>query len=297
MRQSSGNITETPYQTITIRGADLHYASAGSGDPVVLVHGSAGDLRTWAGAEKALASHFRTIRYSRRFHWPNTTIPDGAEYAMDEHVLDLASLIESFDAAPAHIVGHSYGGFVSLLLAVRRPELVRCLVLLEPPILPLLVSIPPRPAELLRLLIRDPATAAGIVRFGASGIGPATKAGEKGDLDAVLELTGRAILGPASFESLSPERLQQARDNTMKEELLSERFFSSLSESMLRGVDKPTLLVTGERSPRLWPRLVGYLDRLMPNTTRVEVSGASHMMHEDNAAEFTEAVRRFLQEQ
>ena len=244
----------------------LNYSETGSGPPIVFVHGSAGDLRTWSAQEQAFSNDYHCIRYSRRYHWPNEPIADGGEYAMSQHVADLEALIESRAAAPVHLVGHSYGAFVCLMVASRSPELVRTLSLTEPPILTLVVSVPPKPSELFRLLLRSPRTAAGIIKLGASGLGPATKASERGDLQSVLELTGKAILGRSSFASLSANRLQQARDNLIKEELLSPTYFQKLDSETARRIECPTLLVDGEHSPRIWHRLLDHLERLLPRT-------------------------------
>jgi hypothetical protein len=53
---------------------------------------------------------YRTIVYSRRFHWPNEAIREGTDYSMTEHVDDLRALLRSLDAAPAHLVGHCQAG-------------------------------------------------------------------------------------------------------------------------------------------------------------------------------------------
>jgi pimeloyl-ACP methyl ester carboxylesterase len=54
------------------------------------------------------------------------------------------------------------------------------------------------------------------------------------------------------------------------------------------------LLVSGQRSPRLFHRLLDRLEELLPNTKRVDIGGASHIMHEDNAAAYNAALRSFL---
>ena len=144
--------------SIEVNGSSLEYAEHGSGEPVVLVHGSASDLRTWHCQHDAFAERYRTIAYSRRYHWPNARISEGSEYPMVEQVDDLEAVLRSLDAAPAHLVGHSYGAFVCLLLASRAPDLVRSLVLAEPPVMSLLVSIPPKALEILGLAPRSPRT-------------------------------------------------------------------------------------------------------------------------------------------
>ena len=88
---------------------------------------------------------------------------------MIKQVDDLQALIRSLDAAPAHLVGHSYGAFLCLLLAIREPHLVRTLTLAEPPVTTLLVSNKPGPLEIMKLLVTRPRTAAAIITFGTSG--------------------------------------------------------------------------------------------------------------------------------
>lgn len=81
--------------------------------------------------DKAFGRHYRVIAYSRRYHWPNAqpgTNPDASEVQED----DLVVIIRMLKIAPAHLVGHSYGGAITYHLALRHPELVRTLVLAEP---------------------------------------------------------------------------------------------------------------------------------------------------------------------
>lgn len=71
--------------------------------------------------------------------------------------------------------------------------------------------------------------------------------------------------------------------------------FPPLGESEVQSIKTPTLLVTGERSPPLLRRVVtDKLEALLPNVERVEVPGASHIMHEQNSAAYNEAVLNFL---
>lgn len=179
----------------------------------MLVHGGISDHRIWQIQREALGRKYRAIAYSCRYCWPNAPAPPDAEYSFAENVDDLQALVTTLGAAPAHLVGNSSGGLVCLYLAIRAPELVRSLVLLEPFVLPLLVSVPPRPLELLKLALRHPRTAAVIVRFGARGLGPAQAAFERGDLEAGLQLFTRAVLGPRGIDEMTEARQQQARDN------------------------------------------------------------------------------------
>ncbi len=279
--------------TIDANGYSFKTMEHGNGEPMVLVHGSASDYRTWRAQHEEFANHFRTITYSRRYHWPNEPIPEGADYVMAEHVHDLEAILCELDAAPAHLVGHSYGALICLELAMQAPELVRSLVLAEPPAITLFVSNSPQPLELLKLLVTRPRTAVGIIQFGAKGIDPATAALERHDTEEALRVFGKASLGADTFRQLSEARLEQARANFIKAELLGSGF-PPLDDEQLCSIQAPTLLICGQSSPRLWHRLTDRLQELLPNTRRIEIPGASHIMHEDNAPAYHAAVLSFL---
>jgi pimeloyl-ACP methyl ester carboxylesterase len=290
--------THEEWRTIVARaevnGTSLEYVENGEGQPLVFVHGSASDIRTWHNQEKEFGNHFRVITYSRRYHWPNEPIGEGADYSMLEHVWDLGAFLRALGAAPVHLVGHSYGAFVCLLLAVQEPGLIRTLVLAEPPAVTLFVSYPPRPPEILRLMISRPRTAAAIVKFGARGIQPTTAALRRGDTEGAIQIFGRTVLGSQAYRSLSESRREQVRANFLAAEFLGSGY-PPLEASDVQQVRCPTLLLYAQRSPRLFHRLIDRLQELLPNAKRVEVRDASHIMHEDNPSEYNAAVLSHLQ--
>ena len=280
--------------SIDLGTARLAYVDRGEGAPVLLVHGSSSDYRTWDAVLDALAEQFRVISYSRRYHWPNEHIPEGADYSMSEHVDDLEALLGALDAAPAHLVGHSYGAFLCLLLAIRRPAWVRSLVLAEPPVLTLFTSSTPTARELLRLVATRPRAAFAVAKLGATGIAPAVAALERGDPERAFARYGTAVLGHERFQRLSAERREQARVNFIPAELLGSGF-APLDDDRVRAVDRPTLLMNGEHSPAVFHHLMDRLAELLPNHERVEIPRASHIMHEDNPAAWKAAVLPFLE--
>ena len=100
----------------------------GEGDDVVLVHGAFGwGAETFAG-QRPLASSHRLHIVDRRGYGASPA-PDGVGWPVD--VPDLVALLEELGGA--HLVGHSYGGVDTLLVAGDRPDLVRSLVIVEPP--------------------------------------------------------------------------------------------------------------------------------------------------------------------
>src|SRR6186713_2491392 len=144
------NYDSNPYDSpqpkvkaVFIQGDSIHYIDVGKGDPVVFVHGSLGDYRTWAKQMVAFAKKHRVIAYSRRFAYPNKQIiNDSADYTVAPHSKDLTELIKCLHLEPVHLVGHSYGAFTALLTTIDHPELVRSLTLGEPPVASLLQRVP-----------------------------------------------------------------------------------------------------------------------------------------------------------
>lgn len=200
-------------RTIDINGARLAYLDRGEGEPVVFVHGTSQDVRTWNAQVGPVPRAHRAIAYSRRYARPNDDIPPGQDDPMQPHVADLITLLGALGAAPAHLVGNSWGGFIALLVAVQQPALVRTLTLCEPPVIPLFISNEPRAGEILRLLARHPVDAFRVVRFGLGVVEPAKKAHRGGDPEKANRIFGEGILGRKHFEALPPARRQMLDEN------------------------------------------------------------------------------------
>jgi pimeloyl-ACP methyl ester carboxylesterase len=122
----------------SVNGAKLFYELVGSGDPLVLVHGSWVDHDSWQPVVAGLVRSFRVMTYDRRGHSLSERPLGQGSRREDEE--DLAALIEALDLAPAHVAGNSFGGSIALGLAARRPELFRSLIVHEPPLLGLVAD-------------------------------------------------------------------------------------------------------------------------------------------------------------
>jgi pimeloyl-ACP methyl ester carboxylesterase len=80
----------------------------------------------WGGYLDSFAESCRAIAYSRWYNYPNENkIQPNYFAAVDAE--DLAGLIEKLGLGKALLVGHSYGAYTALILAVKHPELVRSL--------------------------------------------------------------------------------------------------------------------------------------------------------------------------
>ena len=270
----------------------LYYAERGGGDAVVLVHGGLSDGRTWQRQLETLSTSHRVIAYTRRDHHAPRSLAEAPDQ-MGKDIQDLASLIDKLDLAPVHVVGHSWGAFVCLWLSIRRPELVRSLVLAEPPFLPLFVSSPPKPQELIRMFAISPTTAMAVLKFGMRGYATPTSVVKR---DGAL-MFARSPMGMPmgqNHDASAESSRSEGRDNleALRSEFLANNF-GPLSDELLEQVRVPVLLLTGQDSPAFLTRLIDRLEQLLPDSRRVTIPEASHFMHEDNPEAFNREVQEF----
>ena len=92
---------------------------------------------------------------------------------------------------------------------------------------------------------------------------------------------------------LSKSRIEEAETNFFRAEFLGSGFLP-INKSDLQNLAMPILLLTGERSPKIWQYLVDELHSLIPSSQKEVILDASHIMHEDNPAQFNSAVLSFL---
>jgi len=276
---------------VDVNGARLAYTDAGRGEPLVFVHGSLEDLRIWRRQVEQFSTYYRVIAYSRRYHHPNATPGEGDPiYTASLHAADLADLIEKLDLGPAHLVTSSFGGCVALALAVARPELVRSLVLAEPPLMPWLEHIPGG-APLARA-------------FYADAWLPAQRAFHEGDsergtrlfLDGVIGRGPSTSLRTGAFDRLSPSGQRMILENApeMRAETLSPDLFPALKCEDVAALDRPVLLLNGELSPRLFHLINAELARCLPLATQAVILQTSHAIHVGNLAAYNTTVCGFL---
>jgi esterase len=115
---------------IPVNGVALYYEEHGAGEPIVCIHGTGSSSALWRDAAAVLATHGRTILYDRR-GFSRSERPEPYVTNVHQHTDDAAALIDALDAAPAIVIGRSQGGEIAVDLALRYPDRVRALALLE----------------------------------------------------------------------------------------------------------------------------------------------------------------------
>lgn len=110
-----------------LSGARLHYEVAGSGQPLVLIHGLGLDLRMWDDQFTTLASRFQVMCYDAR-GFGQSTLPTTEPYS---HADDLKGLLGYLGMAHIALAGLSFGGRIAINFALTYPELVQRLILVD----------------------------------------------------------------------------------------------------------------------------------------------------------------------
>jgi pimeloyl-ACP methyl ester carboxylesterase len=276
---------EAQVKTLAVGDSELAYLDMGQGSPVVMVHGTISDYRWWQAQLDEFSQRHRVIAYSLRHHHPNVSRGDRSDYLPRTHAADLAGLIQALNLARAHLIGHSYGGFISLLVARDRPELVRSLVLVEP-------------GRLAGLITGADAEEANPI---LKSIGESQKQVlerlDQGDSDEALRLFINMVRGPGTWEAMPNAGRAARRDNvhTLKPTLANpaERFTCDDA----RKIATPTLLVGGDVSPQIFSLMLNGLQPCLARADRITITKASHGVYQDNPADFNREVLGFLKRQ
>lgn len=115
--------------TIQLEGVSLYVEQHGSGSPVLLLHGLGSSGLDWELVTPRLAAHHRVIVPDVRGHGRSDK-PAG-DYGVPLFARDIAALCDRLGLSGVHVVGLSMGGMIAFELAVRRPDLVRSLVIVN----------------------------------------------------------------------------------------------------------------------------------------------------------------------
>jgi len=267
---------------IRVRDVELHYIEQGQGEPLILLHGGQGDYRSWEALTNVLSPQFRVISYSRRYNYPNNNPITAKYHSAYTEADDLSAFIRQLKLGRVHLVGTSMGAFTALVLAVKHPEMVRSLVLAEPPVHQWVKDTPDGVASYQQFMttIQEPARAA----FKA------------GDDEGAMRLFVDGIIGTGRFDSLPPEGLAAVMQNSrfFRANTLSSDPYPNLSKDRVRQLRIPILIITGENTIKIHKLVNEELARLQPKAERAIIPKAGHGSSRDNPQAFNEAVLRFL---
>jgi esterase len=269
-------------------GVEFHYEERGQGIPVIFVHGSLSDGSYWHDKLAPFAeAGFHAIAYSRRYNFPNRNKPQPG-YSAVVDADDLAALIQKLHLGKVDVVGHSYGALTALFLAVKRPELIRRMVLCEAPAVSLLAYLPGDQSAIGKATLAD---------IRERMVKPMQAAFRRGDADAgVRDFMDYVMRDPQAWDKMSAS----ARKGTLKDVrewdvmMTTGVVFPTLDPQAVRNIRAPVLLLSGEKSYPFLGLIDEELARLLPHNRRIILPGVTHQMWFEQPEECRKDVLEFL---
>ena len=262
----------------------LRWDEAGSGPPVVLLHGFPDLGIGWRHQMDALAgAGFRVIAPDLRGYGKSPR-PEGIEnYRMQCLVEDIVSVIERAGETSVALVGHDWGGVVAWFVAMKHPRLIDRLVILNAP----------HPRAYARELRRGSSQ---IVRSWYAGMFQLPWLPER-----LLRMRHMALLrrvwskGPAR-EAAVLERYEEAfaQPRALTTALHYYRAATRHKPPRSAVIQAPVLLLWGDEDRYLVRRLTEGLDNWVPQIRVRHFRNASHWLHHDEPDEVNEALIDFL---
>jgi pimeloyl-ACP methyl ester carboxylesterase len=256
-------------EIVAANGIEIAYERAGSGPPLVLLHGAAVDGRLWRPQLAALANELTVIAWDEPGAGRSSDVPAG--FGLPDYADCLAALVESVAPGPAHVAGLSWGGTVALELYRRRPELVGTLILVD--------TYAGWKGSLPESEVR--ARVEGVHRM------LATPADEFDPTLPGLFAGDR----PAEFVPLLDEMAAVVRAESLGAQLLV------MAEADLRAVlprvAVPTLLIWGEQDARSPLSVARQFEEVIPDAKLVVIPRCGHVSNLEQPERFNDAVRAF----
>lgn len=266
-------------QTFTVNGYDMAYLEVGKGPPLVCVHGTLGDFRTWNAVLGPLSKQHRVMALSLRRFFPEHWDGIGNDYLMAQHVADVIGFIEKLAIGPVDLMGHSRGGHIGFRVAQARPDLLRRLVLAEP-------------GGDLDAALKQESTAAGFTPVGAR-MPMALEKIKGGDIEGALTLFVDGIDGEGTWARLPAAAKQQLRDNVFTLIGQAGENRKPFAKSEAEQITTPTLLIGGADTKGALAVIWRVLAEHIPGARTAVVPGR-HWMFEQAPQAYCEAVQEFL---
>ena len=242
-------------------GVGIHYEAQGEGPAILLSHGYGATSQMWAGQIELLSRDHRLIVWDMRGHGRSDSPEAQSRYSESETVADMLAILDAEGVERAVIGGLSLGGYMSLAFHLAHPDRTRALMLFD----------------------TGPGYNNPKAREGWN-TGMAIPRAE------ALERDGLAALGGSEEVRVSTHRSADGLAKAARGMLaqFDNRIIQSLS-----GIDRPTLVLVGERDE---PFLAGadYMANRIAGSVKVVIPNAGHAANIDNPADFNDAVSSFL---
>ncbi len=255
---------------------------------VVLLHGITQSTATWSWFVARLTPRYRVVRVDARGHGGSDRAP-GAYGYLAGYVPDAIAVLDNLACGPCLLVGHSLGGGTSAAVAQQRPDLVRAIVLEDPPL------APPQQRVGGSLMTTFAQVRASLPRLQASGI-PHDKLVEV--LTASPSVRGTTLgaeLHPDAIDAMAAAMLQL--DATVLDPVIEGTMIPAFDPFL--PLPAPALIVAADPTSPDCVARPDDLNRVRASSPRVRVEtlrGATHLIHDEraNRDRFAELALAFL---
>lgn len=260
---------------------DTYYFDQGTGAPVVFIHGSLADYRSWEHQQKGLEQSVRFIALNLRYHGTEVWPDEGMAYSVTDHARQVIDFIRALNLGKVHLVGHSYGAEVAMYVTLQEQDLLSSVVLHEPPG-DFLVTGPDAPA---------------ILQERVKLFAPAKAAANAGHLEEAARLLITAVMnhGPDVWDKASESSRAIILDNARTLPLL----FSALpptplSRDQLNQIKIPVLVINGEKTLPYFERVGQRLTECIQGSTRTIIPHTTHASQDQDVDTYNQVLHSFL---
>jgi pimeloyl-ACP methyl ester carboxylesterase len=249
-------------------GQVVTYDDYGAGPRMMLVHGSPGTSSTWQAVGKRLSDRFRIVAPNLPGYGGTTAEAPGAPPSVS-HAAALIEAVIRETGTPDVLAGHSYGGAVALVVALRAHVRPKALALFEPVCIPILLATGEAEAYASTKQIFD----------------DYIRAFEGGDRQAARTMID-FWFGAGAFERMPGPLRDFLLDNSAANiHDVRASFRERYSPAAMRTLDFPVLTVYGSDSPDTSHRVASAVTALAPKASMVRVEGATHSLVTTHGAE------------
>lgn len=258
-------------EQVEVNGLLIGYERAGSGPPLVLLHGFVGDSREWRHQIDGLSDEFTVVAWDAPGAGQSSDPP--ASFRMPDYADCLAELIDTLGLMRPHIAGLSFGGALALELYRRHPTIPRTLVLAGA-YAGWAGSLPPEAAEerlrtSLRLAEQPPE--AFVAAMIPTMFAESTSTAVVQNFAAIV-----SEFHPAGFRAMA----RSVADADLRD--------------VLPEIRVPTLLVYGDQDVRASLDVAEDLHRAIPESRLVILPGVGHMSNVEAGGQLNAEIREFL---
>jgi len=261
-----------------VNGTRLYYEVAGTGHPLLLIHGGLVDRRLWDDQFNVFAQHCQVIRFDVRSFGDSAPITaETPPYSLEE---DLYSLLKFLGIEKTYVLGLSMGGAIAINFTLMYPEMVDALI-------PVAMGLSGfEPAE------EDKASEADVY-----------EAIRSGNVVRAVELTLRFWTdGPMRTpEQVNPAVREKVRAMTTRnferpedENATQPRALEPPAISRLSEIHVPTLIIFGDQDVRDILKIADILEKEIPGAKKVVIPDTAHHLNMEKPEEFNRIVLDFL---